>query len=231
VTVRFDALIAVEDVHLALTSREILGLIGPNGAGKTTLVNVIAGAQRPTAGKVFLDTVDITRWPAYRRARSGLSRTFQGGRLFAGLSVIENAEASGVGGGLTRNQARRLGRDLLQRVGLESQMARAAASLPYGDERRLALVRALMHRPSLLLLDEPAAGLNEKESDELCELIESIRDDFHCGILLIDHDMRLVLNVCERIQVLDSGRTIAEGSPTSVARDPAVRTAYLGGAE
>jgi branched-chain amino acid transport system ATP-binding protein len=226
--VHFEGVKAVDGVDLTLSQGEILGLIGPNGAGKTTFVNAITGFQPPTAGSVELDGVEVTGWNANRLARAGVVRTFQSVRLFSRLSVLENVEVGAVGGGMGRPEARRLAIDLLRRFGLAERAHEMGVGLPHGQERRLGIVRALAGRPRYLLLDEPAAGLNEAEGDELVEALGRIRDDFECGLLVIEHDMRVIMRLCERLQVLDYGKTIALGTPAEVRKDPAVLTAYLG---
>jgi branched-chain amino acid transport system ATP-binding protein len=226
--VHFGGVHAVDGVDLALPRGEILGLIGPNGAGKTTLVNALSGFERPTAGSVLLNGEDVTGLNPHRLARRGLTRTFQSVRLFPGLTVLENVELGGVGVGMRRPAARRVARELLERLGLADKAESLATGLPHGLERRLGILRALAAKPSFLLLDEPAAGLNERESDELVQALTLIRDDFSCALVVIEHDMRVIMRLCERIQVLDHGRTISIGTPTQVRADPAVLTAYLG---
>jgi branched-chain amino acid transport system ATP-binding protein len=219
---------ALDGVDLELRPAEILGLIGPNGAGKTTLVNVLSGFQRATTGSVALAGEEITTWTTAEIARAGLVRTFQDVRLFSGLTVFENVEAAAVTDGASRREARELAGELLARLGLEARRGEPAAGLPHGEERRLGIARALAARPRFLLLDEPAAGLDEAESDELVDALASIREAFRLGLLVIEHDMRLIMRLCERIQVLDHGQTIAIGTAAEVRRDPAVLTAYLG---
>jgi branched-chain amino acid transport system ATP-binding protein len=226
--VHFEGVKAVDGVDLRLAPGEILGLIGPNGAGKTTFVNAITGFQRPTAGSVHVDGTDVTGWGASRVARAGLARTFQSVRLFPRLSVLENVEIGAVGNGLGRGAARKLASELLDRFGLADRAHQLGAGLPHGEERRLGIVRALAGTPKYVLLDEPAAGLNESEGDELVTALGGIRDDFECGLLVIEHDMRVIMRLCERLQVLDYGKTIAIGTPEQVRADPAVLTAYLG---
>jgi branched-chain amino acid transport system ATP-binding protein len=219
---------AVDGVDLTLAPGQILGLIGPNGAGKTTLVNLLSGYQRATAGRVLLRGEDITTWEPSEIARAGLVRTFQDARLFAGLTVFENVEAAAVANGVARRPARAATWRLLEHLRLEGHARVAAGGLPHGDQRRLAIARAVAARPSLLLLDEPAAGLDEGESDELVVVLAEVRDAFGIGLLVIEHDMRLIMGLCEQIQVLDQGKTIAFGTPEQIRGDPAVRTAYLG---
>ena len=213
---------------MQLRSGEILGLIGPNGAGKTTLVNALTGFQKPTEGRVFLDDVDITGWAPHRIGRRGLGRTFQGVRIFRELTAFENVELGALGVGASRKEARTRASELLERMHLADRADRKAGTLPYGDERRIGLLRVLAMLPAFLMLDEPAAGMNEAESDDLMAAVAEIRDEFGCGVLVIEHDMRVIMGLCERIQVLDYGKTISVGTPTEVQRDPAVITAYLG---
>ena len=219
---------AVDGVDLTLRNEEILGLIGPNGAGKTTLVNVLSGFQRVTTGVVMLDGREITTWPAAEIARAGLVRTFQDVGLFPGLTSIENVEVAALSVAASRRRARSVAIELLARVRLEHRAGFAAGRLPHHEARRLTIARALATRPSFLLLDEPAAGLTESEADELVGALAAVRAELRIGLLVIEHDMRVIMGLSERIQVLDHGRTIAIGTPAQVRGDPAVRTAYLG---
>jgi branched-chain amino acid transport system ATP-binding protein len=226
--VHFGGVHAVDGVDLVLRKGEILGLIGPNGAGKTTLVNALSGFQKPTAGTVLMNGHNVTGMSPHKLARRGLARTFQSVRLFPGLTVLENVELGGVGVGMRRPAARKWARELLERLKLDDMAGLYGIGLPHGLERRLGIVRALAAKPTFLLLDEPAAGLNEQESDELVDSLTLIRDDFSCALVVIEHDMRLIMRLCERIQVIDYGKTISIGTPAQVRNDPAVLTAYLG---
>ena len=228
VTVDFQGLRAIEKVSLSLAPGEILGLIGPNGAGKTTLVNVLTGFQPPTEGRVRLAGTDITLWPAFKRSRAGLARTFQSVLLFKGLSVMENIEAGAVAVGLDREAARKRALDILEWLGLGAVGARVAGTLPFGSERRVGIGRAIAMRPAFLLMDEPAAGLNNSECTGLEQVIRRVREEIGCGILLIEHRMPLVFSLCDRIHVLEQGRSIAAGTPAAIRADPRVRQAYLG---
>jgi ABC-type branched-subunit amino acid transport system ATPase component len=226
---RFAGLDALVDVSLALESGEILGLIGPNGSGKTTLLNALSGVVPPSSGRILVDGVEVTRWPRYQIARAGIGRTFQTVRLFGRLSVLENVQAAIVSRGRRRSaDPLEDAAGLLRTFHLGDVLDRPAATLAYGDQRRLEIARAVAAGPRYLLLDEPAAGMNEAESDGLLQDLRSVRDALGIGLLLVEHDLRLIMRLCERIQVLNSGRTIAVGSPEEVRRDPAVVAAYLG---
>jgi branched-chain amino acid transport system ATP-binding protein len=224
----FDALHALRDVTLELRRHEVVGLIGANGAGKTTLVNVLTGFDFPTSGSVELAGQEITKWTPHRRGRAGLARTFQHSRSFAGLSVRENVEVAALGSGAGPGEARQRADDLLELLGLRGRAAQPAGSLAHGDERKLGVARALATQPRFLLLDEPAAGLPEAEVPEFAAVVRLVRDEHRAGVLLIDHNMALVMDVCDRIQVLDQGRTLAEGTPAEVRGNLDVAAAYLG---
>jgi branched-chain amino acid transport system ATP-binding protein len=228
VTRAFAGVQALRGVSLALHRHEVVGLIGPNGAGKTTLVNVLTGFDFPSTGSVELAGRDITSWTPHRRGRIGLARTFQHSRSFAGLSVRENVEVAALGSGAGVRESRRRAGELLQLLGLDGRERQPAGSLPHGDERKLGVARALATRPRFLLLDEPAAGLPETEVPEFASVVRSVRDDHESGVLLIDHNMALVMQVCDRILVLDQGRALAEGSPAEIRANLDVAAAYLG---
>ena len=223
----FAGVQALRDVSLELGQGEVVGLIGPNGAGKSTLVNVLSGFDRPTSGRVLLENRDVTRWPAFRRGRRGLARTFQHSHAFRGLSVRENVEVSALGGGASQREAARRTRELLVLLGLDRYADRSAGSLAHGDERRLGVARALATEPRFVLMDEPAAGLPEAEIPQFATAVSVIRDR-GAGVLLVDHNVALVLEVCERIHVLDQGKTLAEGTPQEIRAHLGVAAAYLG---
>ncbi len=224
----FEGVQALQDVNLELHSREVVGLVGPNGAGKSTLVNVLTGFDLPNSGTVELRDRDITGWSAHRRARSGLIRTFQHSRSLRSLSVRENVEIAALGVGVRLREARRRAGELLERLSLTDLADAPAGSLAHGDERRLGVARALVTEPAFVLMDEPAAGLPEAEVPEFADVVRSVRDDHRAGVLLIDHNMALVMGVCDRIHVLDQGRTLAAGTPAEIRGDLNVAAAYLG---
>ncbi len=224
----FQGVHALREVTLELRPNEIVGLIGPNGAGKTTLVNVMSGFDRPTAGTVELERRDITRWSPHRRGRAGLARTFQHSHSFGNLSVRENVEVSALGAGASSRRARRRAGELLDLLGLARYERATASTLAHGDERKLEVARALAIEPRFILLDEPAAGLPEAEIPDFTAVLRSVRDERGAGVLLIDHNMALVMAVCDRIHVLDQGRTLAEGAPDDVRGNLDVAAAYLG---
>ena len=224
----FEGIHALQDVDLELAPDQVLGLIGPNGAGKTTLVNLLTGFDLPSSGRIELGQREITRWPPHRRGRAGLARTFQHGRLFRGLTVRENIEVAALGAGASPAEARRRAARLLDLLGLGARADQSSAVLPHGDERRLGVARALALQPSFVLMDEPAAGLHEAEIPAFAAVVRSVRDDFGAGVLLIDHNVALIMEVCDRVHVLDRGRTLAEGTPDEIRRNFDVATAYLG---
>ena len=226
----FKGVRALSDVTFELYRHEVVGLIGPNGAGKSTLVNVLSGFDFPTAGSVELAGRRVTGWSAHRRARAGLARTFQHNRSFRGLTVRENVEVAAIGVGAAARKARRRADDLLELLALADLGAAPAATLAHGDERRLGVARALATDPVFVLMDEPAAGLPEAEVPEFAAVVRSVRNDHDAGVLLIDHNMALVMDVCDRIQVLDQGLTLAEGTPGEIRGNLDVAAAYLGDA-
>ena len=215
-------------VSLEVHRHEVVGLIGPNGAGKSTLVNLLTGFDLPTSGSVELEDREITRWSASRRGRHGLARTFQHSHSFRSLTVRENVEVSALGTGASPAKARRTTAELLGLLGLDRYAAAPAGALAHGDERRLGVARALATEPRYVLMDEPAAGLPEAEVPEFAAVVRSVRDDHGAGVLLIDHNMALIMGVCDRIHVLDQGRTLAEGAPGEIRANLDVAAAYLG---
>jgi branched-chain amino acid transport system ATP-binding protein len=224
----FEGIRALEDVSVEVHRHEVVGLIGPNGAGKSTLVNVLTGFDTPTTGRVELDGRDVGGWSPHRRARAGLARTFQHSRSFARLTVRENVEVAALGVGAGPGEARRRASELLELMGLHHRDDAVAGALAHGDERRLGVARALATRPHYVLMDEPAAGLPEAEVPAFAGVIRAVRDDHEAGVLLIDHNMALIMDVCDRLLVLDQGRTLAEGTPTEIRANLDVAAAYLG---
>jgi branched-chain amino acid transport system ATP-binding protein len=228
VSKNFAGLQALRDVSLKLEQGEILGLIGPNGSGKTTLINVITGLLPSSAGRIKAGGVDITNLPPFEIAKSGVSRTFQTIRLFRELTVLENIEVAAVSVGYPRRQARQRAEAALGEMGVLQWADYRAGELPYGHERRVEVARALAMGPKFLLLDEPAAGLNEEESDDLLKILAPIPTEKNLGMLIVEHDMRLIMRLCHRLHVLSYGKTIGEGTPEQVRKIPAVVGAYLG---
>ncbi|MDR1612009.1 MAG: ABC transporter ATP-binding protein [Planctomycetota bacterium] len=242
-TRNFGGVVAVNGFNMTVEHGMIAGLIGPNGAGKTTVFNTVSGFYRPNAGRIVFEGRDITGSPAHRICRYGIARTFQNIRLFGNATAVENVM---VGGHVRRKKQwwmplvfwpgvmeeersiRSRAEELIRRVDLERYRNEKAGALPYGAQRRLEIARALATEPTFLLLDEPAAGMNPQETEELMQFIKRLRDEFGLTILLIEHDMKVVMGVCERIWVLDYGRLIAEGDAERIQRDQRVIEAYLG---
>ena len=239
----FAGVRALDGYSLRLPPLIIHGIIGPNGAGKTTLFNLLTGFIKPTAGTIHLRGREITRLPAYRVARLGMARTFQNIRLFGQLSVIDNVKAalqsqmpqslpatlfSTPGFRRREHELEQRALALLERVGLAARRGQLARNLPYGDQRKLEIARAVALNPAILLLDEPNAGMNPSETAELLGLVRRLRDELKITIVMVAHDIPLVMNLCDTIQVLNYGRLIAEGDPASVRNNPEVIAAYLG---
>ncbi len=243
ITMRFGGLTAVDKFKLEIEPGEIVGLIGPNGAGKTTVFNMITGIYTPTENNIYFKDIDITGLKPDKIAKYGIARTFQNIRLLENLSVLDNVMI-GTHLHLESNLFSAVFRlpgyvkeednlyeksmNLLKSVDLDEYIHEKAGSLPYGKQRKLEIARALATEPELILLDEPAAGMNPQESNELVEFIRQIRDDFNVTVFLIEHDMKVVMKICERILVLDYGKTISEGNPEKIKNDPEVIKAYLG---
>lgn len=239
----FGGLTAVDSFSVSLGPTEICGLIGPNGAGKTTIFNLLTGVYQPTRGSVLINGIDTKGMPTHKVTKLGIARTFQNIRLFTDMSVLDNVKVGmhnqikcsfasslfhlpGYFAAEKRANARAM--ELLDFMGLAELADQKAGSLPYGVQRRLEIVRALATNPSIILLDEPAAGMNPSETTELMHQIRRIRDTFNIAIFLIEHDMNLVMNVCETIAVLNYGRLIAKGTPEEIRQNPTVIEAYLG---
>lgn len=224
----FEGVDALQDVTLEIERHEVVGLIGPNGAGKTTLINLITGFDLPSSGTIELEGEEVTRWSAIRRAHAGLARTFQHGHLFRALTVAENIELAALGVGMKAREARRICRELLDALELRDRAAVPAGALAHGEEQKVGVARALASRPLYVLLDEPAAGLSESDIESFSALVRTVRDAYGAGVLLVDHNMAVIMDVCDRIHVLDQGRTLASGTPAEIRRNIDVAAAYLG---
>jgi ABC-type branched-subunit amino acid transport system ATPase component len=228
IIVEFSGLRALDNVDLTLNRREILGLIGPNGSGKTTLINVLSGQVTPVSGTVLCDGEDIGALLPRQRALRGIMRSFQTVRLFGNLTVAENIEIAAIAKGSSRRQARSGVDRLMEEFSLADYRDELASALNYGDERRVEIARALAADPKYLLLDEPAAGMNEQESGMLMEILKRLPQERDLGIVIIDHDMPLIMRLCDRLQAIAQGKTIGDGGVDEVRRLPAVIEAYLG---
>lgn len=226
--VAFGGIHALSGVDLKIETGIVQGLIGPNGAGKTTLVNVLSGFQPPTRGRVLLNGADVSKQGPQKLAKAGIGRSFQAARLFHDMTVSQNLMTPAIATGLSKIKAHDRSEDILEWMGLSHLGGHLAGSLSYGDERRISIARGLALDPKFVLLDEPASGMNDSECQDLMNIILGIPSRFGCGVLLIEHNMKVIMGVCERVHVLDGGRSLADGTPLEVQDNPDVRRAYLG---
>ncbi|NFS08978.1 ABC transporter ATP-binding protein [Clostridium botulinum] len=229
--INFGGITAIDNLNFSVKKGEILGVIGPNGAGKTTLYNTITGIYKPSKGDIFLNNKKITGTKPYKISRLGIARTFQNIRLFNSLTVLENilvGRVSELKKLVKLNPYMKEVFDILEVVGLEKVINNMASDLPYGQQRKVEIARALALSPKVLLLDEPAAGMNNYEKQDLKNLINILREDFNITVLIIEHDMGVIMDLCDRILVLDYGKKIAEGSPEEISNDANVIKAYMG---
>ncbi|NFG03472.1 ABC transporter ATP-binding protein [Clostridium sporogenes] len=229
--INFGGITAIDNLNFSVKKGDILGVIGPNGAGKTTLYNTITGIYKPSKGDIFLNNKKITGIKPYKISRLGIARTFQNIRLFNSLTVLENilvGRVSELKKPVKLNPYMKETLDILKVVGLEKVINNMASDLPYGQQRKVEIARALAISPKILLLDEPAAGMNNYEKQDLKNLINILREDFNITVLIIEHDMGVIMDLCDRILVLDYGKKIAEGSPEEISNDANVIKAYMG---
>ena len=224
----FGSLKAVNDVSMRIETGEILGLIGPNGSGKSTFINLITAMLKKDSGSVMLDGVDLSSMPAHKVPKNGLARTYQTVRLFKNLTCRENLIIGAIGVGISQKEANKIADELLEEMGLAEKADSFVENLTFSEQRFLEISRALACKPKFVLLDEPAAGLNEEETQHMLDLLKELPAKKHIGILIVDHDMHLIMTLCDKLHVLNYGQTIAEGKPEVVRANPEVVKAYLG---